>query len=180
MFKNLSHENECWVDTPNFPNHQVSTHGRVRNKKTGHILKPIPDRYGYLRLSIGSVDNVPVHRLVCETFYGPPPEGKTQVNHFDCDRQNNHIFNLGWCSPSENIKWAVYKGNIDMQKLCDRASEVNKKPVKIVELGIIFKSVKDCADFLKINPNRVSRVLAGERKGQRLHGYHLEYVEEVS
>lgn len=180
MFQNLTHETEDWVDIKKYPKYQISSHGRIRNKRTGYILKPFPDKDGYLRVSLGNVNNIYIHRLVCETFYGASPEGKPCVNHIDCDRQNNHVLNLEWCSLSQNTKWAIHKGNINIQQMCDRASEINKKPVKIIELGIIFKSVKDCADFLKVNPNRVSRVLAGERKGQQLHGLHLEYAEEVS
>ena len=169
-------DNEIWLDLDRFPNHQVSSYGRIRNKKTNYVLRPFPDRYGYLRVSIGSVDNVPIHRLVCEAFYGPPRGNRNQVNHIDCDRQNNHIFNLEWVTPHENIKWGVERGNINPSIGLNRAIEVNRRPVRIIELDKIFNSVKDCAEFLGINPNRVSRCLSGERKGQRLHGYHLEYV----
>lgn len=67
------HRYEIWLDLKDFPNHQVSSHGRVRNKKTGYILKPFQDRYGYLRVSIGNTDNVYIHDLVCKTFVGPSP-----------------------------------------------------------------------------------------------------------
>ena len=53
---------EEWVDLERFPNHQISTQGRVRNKKTGHVLKPMSDRYGYSFVSIGNVDNVYIQR----------------------------------------------------------------------------------------------------------------------
>lgn len=169
---------EEWLDLKDFPNHQVSSFGRVRNKRTGHILKPNPDKDGYFRLSIGNVDNVPVHRLVCETFYGPPEGEARCVNHLDCDRQNNHILNLQWCTPSENTKWGVYKGTIDPMKGLARAAEVNPIPVRIVELDMEFPSVKACAEYLGVPPTNVSRCLRGTRKGQRLHNYHLEYVRE--
>lgn len=168
---------EEWRDLYKFPNHQVSSFGRVRNKKTGYILKPFPDRYGYLRLSLGNVDNVPVHRLVCEAFHGLPMGERCQVNHIDCDRQNNDASNLEWCTPSENIKWGVSHGRVNPMIGVRRAAEVNLKPVRIIELNKTFNSVKECAEFLGINPNRVSRCLVGERKGQKLHGYNLEYVE---
>lgn len=169
---------EQWADIRRFPNHQVSTYGRIRNKRTGYILKPMSDRYGYLRLSIGNVDNVQIHRVVCDTFHGPPPNANSQVNHIDGDKQNNHVENLEWCSPSENLRHACTHGLLDPSIGLKRAVEVNLKPVRIIETNQIFKSVKDCAEFLGVNPNRVSRCLVGERKGQRLHGYHLEYVRK--
>ena len=136
---------EVWIDAVGFPSHEVSTWGNVRNRKTGRVLKPFADRYGYLRLSLGNTDNVYIHKLVCESFYGPKPEPDSQVNHIDCNRQNNHVLNLQWCSPSENIRWGVFKGNIDPMIGLRRAAEVNPKPVMIVELGLEFPSVKDCA-----------------------------------
>lgn len=169
---------EEWVDLEDFPNHQVSSFGRVRNKRNGYILKPFADRYGYLRLSIGNVDNVPVHRLVCEAFYGPPEGEANCVNHIDCDRQNNHALNLHWCTPRENTMWAIYKGNLDPMKGLARAAEVNPKPVRLVEINMEFPSVKACAEYLGVNPNRVSRCLVGARKGQKLHGYHVEFIRE--
>jgi hypothetical protein len=169
---------EHWVDLVRFPNYEISTHGRVRNRRTGHILTPFPDRYGYLRVSIGSTDNVYIHRLMCETFYGSPDETQTQVNHIDCDRQNNHILNLHWCTPSENIRWAVAHGNCNPRRASAAAAKVNVRAVRLIETGDVFSSVKECARFLGVEPTNVSRCLTGQRKGQRLKGYHIEYVEE--
>lgn len=167
---------EVWIDILDFPSYEVSSRGRVRNRRTGLILKPSPDRYGYLRVSLGNVDNVYIHRLVCENFYGPPRRGYDHVNHIDGDRQNNNVFNLEWCSPQENIMWGVIKGTINPMKGLEKAREVNLKPVRIVELDRIFSSVRDCADFLGVPPTNVSRCLVGQRKGQKLHGYHIEFV----
>lgn len=167
-----------WIDIPQFPNHQGSSDGEIRNKHTGLILKPFSDRYGYLRVSIGNVDNVYIHRIICELFHGQPENEKMQVNHIDCNRQNNRSDNLEWCTASENIKWAINHGCLDPSIGLAKAREVNLKPVRIIELDKTFSSVKECAEFLGINPNRVSRCLVGERKGQRLHGYHIEYVRK--
>ena len=40
-------QKEIWKDIEDFPNYEVSDQGRVRNKKTGHILSPVPDKDGY-------------------------------------------------------------------------------------------------------------------------------------
>ena len=169
-------DNEYWVDLKDYPNHQVSSQGRVRNKKTGYVLKPTINKDGYEVLSLGNKDNLCVHRLICEAFYGEPPENKTYVNHIDANRQNNHALNLEWCSARDNIKWGIYKGNIDYKKGLTRAREVNKKPIRIIELNKIFDSVKDCAEFLKVAPTNICKCLNGSTKGQTLHGYHFEYI----
>lgn len=56
------------------------------------------------------------------------------------------------------------------------AIAMNHTPVRIVELNKDFNSVRDCAEFLGVLPTCLSRVLTGARKGQRIHGYHVEYV----
>ena len=167
---------EIWFDLEDFSTHQVSSHGRIKNKKTGLILKAFLDRYGYLRVSIGNVDNVYVHILVCKTFIGPAPEPGMEVNHIDTNRQNNHVLNLEWVTRSDNAKWAIYKGHSRPEIALQKAIEMNHKPVRIIELDRVFPSVRDCAEFLGVLPNSVSRCLRGVRKGQRLHGYHLEYA----
>lgn len=171
-------EENMWADIPGHPNHQVNMDGQIRHKRKKNILKPHVDKDGYYRMSLGSTDNVPVHRVVCRTFYGEPENDKMQVNHIDCNRCNNNVMNLEWVTPSQNIKWGVTRGNVDPYKGLRRAAEINPKPVRIVETGQVFRSVKDCAEYLGVNPNGVSRVLVGSRKGQRLHGYHLEFVRE--
>jgi len=40
--------------------------------------------------------NYKVHRLVCEAFHGPAPEGKNIVLHLDEDATNNKPCNLRW------------------------------------------------------------------------------------
>lgn len=165
--------NEAWIDLKRFPNYQISTYGRIRNKRNDHILKPSSDRYGYLRVSIGNTDNVYIHRLMCEAFYGEPTIERPQVNHIDCDRQNNHFLNLAYCSPSENIKWGIDHGDIDYRKGLIRALEVNRKPVRIIELDMDFPSVKDCAEFLNIQPTRLCNHI---KRGLKVRGYHVEYI----
>lgn len=166
-----------WYDLPGFPNHQGSLSGEIRHKRKKNILKPHIDKDGYCVMSLGSVDNVKVHRVLCEAFQGPPPFPNAQVNHIDTNRQNNHFMNLEWVTPSENIKWGVYKGNVDYTKGLRRAAEVNPKPVRVVETGEEFSSVKECAEHFGVKPQNISRVLTGVRKGQRFHGCHLEFIE---
>lgn len=177
-FYNNWEENECWVDLQQYPNHQISTYGRIRNKKNGHILKPHIDKYGYARLSIGNIDNICIHRLMCETFYGEPQFDKAQVNHLNSKRSDNHILNLEWCTPKENIIWGIKYGKIKPLIGLNKAVEINKRPVRIIETGQIFASIKDCAEYLGVPATNISRVLVGCRKGQKIHGYKLEFVRK--
>lgn len=167
-----------WADIPHRPNHEISLRGDIRNKKTGHVLKGYINRDGYKVVALDHNDHTLVHRLMCEVFFGEPEEGQTQVNHIDCNRSNNHFLNLEWCTPKENIDWAYRHGKLNPTIGLERAREVNMKPVRIVETGQVFASLQDCADFLGVTRGNISRVLTGERKGQKIHGFHIEYVRK--
>lgn len=59
---------------------------------------------GYLRIKV-SVKNTQrdayIHRLVCEAYHGPCPEGM-QCRHLDGDRKNNRPCNLQWADKKTN------------------------------------------------------------------------------
>lgn len=57
-----------------------------------------------------------VHRIVATAFI-PNPENKKTVNHKDCNKQNNHVSNLEWCSYKENSKHAWDNGRYPDQSL---------------------------------------------------------------
>lgn len=48
------------------------------------------------------------------------------------------------------------------------------KPIQIIETGQKFKSVKSIAEFLKVKPRQISRVLSGERT--KIRGYSLKIL----
>lgn len=96
-------EEELWKKIDNFPNYSISTHGRVRNDKTNKMIK-ILVKGGYCHISLvntNSKKSLKVHRLVGIAFI-PNPENKTDVNHKDKNKLNNHILNLEWNTRKEN------------------------------------------------------------------------------
>lgn len=60
--------------------------------------------YGYLKCGL-SIDNKlkhqRVHRLVAELYVPGYFEG-AEVDHIDCNKQNNHYTNLQWCTSEYN------------------------------------------------------------------------------
>ena len=78
--------------------------GKVRNTKTGRILKPIKNKHGYCVVSLykdGQAQRLSVHRIVAEVFI-PNSENKPYVNHINEDKTDNRVENLEWCTASEN------------------------------------------------------------------------------
>ena len=107
----LRHAPEVYVDIQGYEGYQVSNHGRVKNNKTGKILKPYLTR-GYLRVSLYNDSGRKcklVHRLVAEAFL-PNPDNKSDVNHINGCKTDANACNLEWVSPSENMSHAHSNG----------------------------------------------------------------------
>jgi hypothetical protein len=86
-----------------FAPYSVSDHGRVKNNKTGRILK-YKHRQGYTLADLsvcGIVSTKTIHQLVARAFI-ENPEGKRCVDHIDNDRSNNMVHNLRWATYVEN------------------------------------------------------------------------------
>jgi hypothetical protein len=104
---------DAWRPCPGFERHySVSSNGVIRNNSTGLRLFGELDRDGYRRVNLSSAGKAlkrRVHRLVCEAFHGPAPEG-CEVCHLDGTRTNNRAENLRWGTRSENVRQAQAHG----------------------------------------------------------------------
>lgn len=90
---------ETWKQISWLPAYEVSDLGNVRHAVTKRLRKLTKNAFGYLTLGYAferTSRHVLVHRLVCEAFHGPQPQGKQYVCHNDGIRQNN-IAELSLC-----------------------------------------------------------------------------------
>lgn len=79
-------------------------------------IKPRPTKNGYLRLCARNVNtnkrkDLYIHRLVAQYFI-PNPLNKPQINHKNCDRSDNRVENLEWCTSSENNDYTMRIGRV--------------------------------------------------------------------
>lgn len=97
---------ETWRDT-RVAGYQVSTYGRVRNTRTGRILKPwVGDSGGHLKVELRGHRPF-VHQLVVDAFIGE--RSGLDVCHNDNDPTNNRVSNLRVDTRSANV--------LDLRKL---------------------------------------------------------------
>ncbi|MDR9811907.1 NUMOD4 domain-containing protein [Rhizobium hidalgonense] len=98
-------ELEVWRSVPGYGSLEASSHGRLRNGATGHVLKLRLNNQGYLQTGFtvdGRWRTANAHRMVCLAFHGLPPHADWHAAHKDSDRTHNHADNMEWQSPQEN------------------------------------------------------------------------------
>lgn len=90
---------EQWLAIDDFPYYEVSSEGRVKNKGTDHVLKPLDNGTGGIMVILrrdGRGHSRLVRRLVANAFL-PYPKSSTDVPvHLDGDHTNCSAANLEW------------------------------------------------------------------------------------
>lgn len=142
---------EIWKVIEECDSYSVSNTGKVKNNITKQALKPKIDRYGYevVSLSRGSKPKLwrTIHRLVAKAFI-PNDDNKNQVNHIDGNKRNNHVMNLEWSTPKENINHSYDSGlncNLNRVTLLDKTTGERKE----------FRSVKQLGKFLGMHSSNL-------------------------
>lgn len=92
--------------------------GNRKNGKTTELyeVKPRYTKNGYCRVyarqnSTNKRKDLYIHRLVAEYFI-PNPFNKPQINHKNCDRSDNRVENLEWCTSKENNAYTMFVGHM--------------------------------------------------------------------
>jgi hypothetical protein len=115
-------EGEFWKEItfiPNVQGYQVSSEGRLQDNN-GKMYFGHTDEAGYVRVCINE-SLYRMHILVAKAFL-PNWHNKPHVNHKDGNRNNNRLYNLEWCTRSENMQHAYDTG------LNKRKGKINPNP----------------------------------------------------
>ena len=172
--------------------YEVSSRGRVRSLdrrvntssgtrlSRGQVLKG-KRKNGYQEVSLGrngSRNFRLVHRLVCEAFHGPAPEGKPWVLHRDGDKSNNTPGNLYWGDPKQNAQDMITHGNHRNSRKthCDRGHAFSAENTISTPEG--RRSCRTChREFQGRNrlKYRLTKKEAGLPEGDSRHGSRYAY-----
>lgn len=135
-----------WKTIPEFSNYEVSNKGKIRNKKSGKVLKPAKkhckennSRYKVILTSDARIESgykinmtpIYVHRAVALTFL-ENPDNLPEVNHKDGNFHNNKLKNLEWINRQDNIKHSYAMGQRKIT--CDTRS--------VIQLSLDGKVIK--------------------------------------
>lgn len=120
--------------------YEVSNTGLVRTKP--RILKsyPVP-KGGHHQINLGARRRTYVHRLVAEAFLAPDPD-RPWVNHKNGNPSDNHVENLEWCTPGENIAHG-YRHNGRVQYGSARVAGVSEDGEILCEYVSISAAARD-------------------------------------
>jgi hypothetical protein len=178
---------EQWTDIQGYEGlYQVSNLGRIKSlnyRKTGKekILEPYEDKDGYFRVGLYNQNTkktkiYSVHRLVALMFI-LNLENKPVVNHIDCNKQNNCVDNLEWCTVAENTQHATKNG---LMKSVENGKK-KSRPIIATNLTtgeeIYFESIKEAARQINGSVHsdaNIGKVLKG--KNNSMYGYTYKYV----
>ena len=194
---------EEWRDIVGYEGlYRVSTHGNVYSLKTDKVMRFHTSGAGYHKVCLCRIDPSTgiqtttqhfVHRLVALAFI-PNPDNKPCIDHIDGNPSNNDVTNLRWATHKENsnnpisiqrIKEGVARakaGNKHQKK--PHRYEQDLKPIRCLETGDVFVSVRAAAAHFKISCAAVrshalrSDLFFGARRyiGGRVI-YHFEHVD---
>ena len=136
---------EIWKDVVGYEKYfQVSNNGKIWSKRTNKILKLAVNSggYSYFGTIIGGKNGINktfiIHTLVAKHFI-THVKGKSHVNHKDGNKINNHVDNLEWCTPKENMQHASLNGFLNNSK-GEYASWSKFTESQVLEIRKIHKS----------------------------------------
>lgn len=150
---------EIWKQSI-FENYEVSSYGRVRNKKTGTIRKNYKRPNGYIFFDC-SGRQLGVHRIVAFAFL-PNPDNLPFINHKDGNPSNNHVDNLEWITPKGNVRHSLKELSAGRKYRC-------------VETGEIYNWFEMREKFGFTSHNALKCCLNKPRRTS--HGFHWETLD---
>ena len=175
---------EIWKEIEGYPDYEVSSCGRVRNKNTNRVLSQEISSVGYPTIRIFNAErkrkHLNVHILVARAFLDNPSEC---VNHKDGVKTNNNVENLEWCTYAYNNQHAYNKHLKKARVLTSEEAKRmranvdnswNFRPVIDIMTQKIYKSIQATKEDGFV-PALVQKVCAGEHKMHK--GHIFSYVE---
>ncbi len=104
---------EIWKISYLTDKYEVSNLGKIRNSETKKVLiNRLKGNYYQVGIRFNNKRNwISVHRLILSTFAPISNISKLCVNHKNCNKLDNNLENLEWCSYQENMNHAM-KNNL--------------------------------------------------------------------
>lgn len=114
----------------------ISNLGIVRSKLTNREMKPNLTKFGYMRVNLRKAKSREyksyfIHRLVASHFLDNK-NNLPEVNHIDCNRTNNVVTNLEWCTKQYNVRHSFIYGSASHKGLRNPNSKLSYSDVQAI------------------------------------------------
>lgn len=156
-----------WVSVPADPELEISENGDLRHTgpikpghRSGQRINGHIDADGYKHFWIKGRSHK-AHRLVCEAFHGPEPEGKPVVAHNDGNPRNNHYSNLRWTTQADNLADRIAHGTMNYGSRNGMAKLTDETVAKIAAFLRDGHTHQETADRFKTCRQNISKIAAG-------------------
>lgn len=158
---------EKWLpcDDEDILNYEVSSEGRIRNSKTGRILKTNVNNNGYEIVSINR-HTKRIHKLVADTFIDGEHSG-LDILHKDGNRLNNRADNLEYKTHSEIMKRTYENGREQTHRM---------RAIRCIETGEEYRSIKECSEVTGLNRSSISKCVNNPAT-KTYDGRHFEAIK---
>ena len=160
-------EEEQWAfcNDEDFCDYEISTHGRLRNPKTGRIMKTQVNQKGYEIITIRGVTKR-IHILVANTFMEENCDGM-DISHKDRNRRMNRIDNLVSRTRSENVRLTYEEGRDQVHRM---------RRIRCVETGEEYRSIIECSRMTGLNKDSISKCV-NNPECKTIDGRHFESID---
>lgn len=120
-----------WRPIPGFVGYRITEYGGLL--RHGRIIATRSTSKGYLvahvRRNDGRILTRKIHCLVLEAFVGPCPAGH-ECGHTDGNPSNNHVSNLRWVTPRQNMLDRIRHGHGSVPPTSAKLSEVEVRRIR--------------------------------------------------
>ena len=174
LWENAKYPGKSGIDS--IPGMMISSHGRVCFTHARGIQATLGSRRrdGYLSVYKAGRTFL-VHRLVMASFYGQPQSAGMHVNHIDGNPGNNHLSNLEYATPSQNVLHGLALRFVSKQRPRPGRG-VWARHLRFQQSWCLFSSFRAAALHSGVNATDIAQACNGHKPSQV--GWEFKFAEE--
>lgn len=145
-------EGEEWKDVPGYEGiYKISSLGRVLSSYSRKILVPCysgkkPKQYYAVTLAKDGIKTrYYIHKLVALAFI-PNPNGYTDIDHINTNKEENTVTNLRWCSQSMNMNNPLTRAKIAKFNATIGKKGIKHKQVVQLKNGELIRTFRTASE----------------------------------
>lgn len=160
---------EFWEQLEEYPGYEVSDQGRIRNARTGRILRVTDNGSNCMIVNLrryGRAHVCQVRWLVARQFLDIPYDLDSIPQHINGDYRDCRKSNLEWMSRSD-VHWRLYQKS--------QGADPDNRPIEILDTGEEYRNIFECAKAIGGYAKLIHRTMYNH--GYTYKGYQFRYSD---